>query len=125
MLSNVFGTDAQIALAWICIEKKDCCVFTAQTYLQLANYVINMLCNLARWIPKLGVIQRYERKKSDMMGIDESVALKAVNNGPFFCFVLFCRTAEARITNCGCCFIKLANLRIFVIFHEYLPKSEL
>lgn len=25
----------------------------------------------------------------DVMGIDESVALKAVNNGPFFCFVLF------------------------------------
>lgn len=26
----------------------------------------------------------------DMMGIDESVALKAVNNGPLFYFVLFC-----------------------------------
>lgn len=55
------------------------------------------------------------------MGIDESVALKAVNNGPFFCFVLFFRTSEAGITNCGCCFIKLDNLRIFVVFGECLP----
>lgn len=57
----------------------------------------------------------------DVMGIDESVALKAVNNGPFFCFVLFFRTSEAGITNCGCCFIKLDNLRIFVVFGECLP----
>lgn len=61
----------------------------------------------------------------DMMGIDESVALKAVNNGPFLSYVLFCRSSEARITNCRCCFIKLANLRIFVGLVNIYHKSEL
>lgn len=79
-----------------------CCVISPDEYLSLGSF-------------------RASRGRSlDVMGIDESVILKVVNNGPLFCSVLFCRTSEARITNCGCHFIKLANLRIFVVFGEYL-----